>query len=256
MSILRSPVVLALDIGNTTAKVARFEGGSLTGLVRIEASALEDQLPARLRDWADGHEALYLGWTSVSAEIQERTLQGEGLPSIHALHIRATDPLPVSMGYRSPHTLGVDRVVGVIAARQLCPQGPLLVIDAGTALTYDLLDARDVYLGGAISPGIRLRARALHEHTARLPLIQPEQLVEPVGQDTNGSLQAGIVGGVRAEVQGMIDWYQAGFAEKLSVILTGGDFLYFENHVQKVNFVEPHLILHGIHYLVSRHYGL
>lgn len=256
MSMLRSPVVLALDIGNTTAKVARFEGGVLTGLVRIEASSLGEQLPARLRDWAEGQEVLHLGWTSVSAEIQEEALRGDGLPEIHSLRIRATDPLPVSMGYRTPHTLGVDRVVGVIAARQICPQGPLLVIDAGTALTYDLLNAQDVYLGGAISPGIRLRARALHEHTARLPLIQPELLVEPIGQDTNGSLQAGIVGGVRAEVEGMIEWYQASIGEPLSVILTGGDFLYFENHVKRVNFVEPHLILHGIHYLVSRHYDL
>lgn len=159
--------------------------------------------------------------------------------------------LPVKNRYETPFTLGLDRIAAVVGARCFQPEGPLLAVDLGTCITYEFLDAGDSYLGGGISPGIQMRAEAMHRHTARLPLIAwPEDEVPLIGQNTKACMQAGIYYGVRYEVLGMIQSYRNSYPG-LGVYICGGDAKYFESLTKEHIFVIPKLVLHGLNRILS-----
>ncbi|MCB0841544.1 MAG: type III pantothenate kinase, partial [Bacteroidetes bacterium] len=127
-----------------------------------------------------------------------------------------------------------------------------LVIDAGTAITYDFATANGEYKGGGIAPGMAMRFRALHEFTARLPLVSSQSDVLLIGDSTTASIQSGVQWGIIAEVEGMISYYKSQISPDLQVFLTGGDSGFFENHLKNINFADSNLILKGIHYILTR----
>lgn len=160
-------------------------------------------------------------------------------------------PLPVEIGYDTPATLGMDRVVGAIGAMDLAGTAPVLSIDAGTAITYDFIDKNGVFQGGGIAPGMRLRFRALDEFTAALPLVEAEGTLELVGSTTEKAIRSGVVNGLVAEIDGLISRYRETFGAEVSAVLTGGDAEFLGNHLKNLNFVNPFALLRGINRVLN-----
>lgn len=238
---------LTIDIGNTATKIALYGEDEIRQHWRIETSQLEADLTPIILEF---HPTLRLavGWISTSTPIALETWpvwqHFQQAPQLFPIY--STSDLPVNNLYATPKTLGTDRIIAIIAACSYCPGVPVLVIDAGTAITFDFADAGGNYLGGGISPGVNMRFRALGEFTARLPLVEAFISPELIGDSTETSIRSGVVNGTLAEVQGIIDRYRATYGTDLQVFLTGGDQYLFENQLKNVNFAASNLVLEGI----------
>lgn len=166
------------------------------------------------------------------------------------LNLSASTPLPIKNTYKSPKTLGNDRLAAVIGAYFLYPGKGCLVIDAGTCITYDFIDDQGVYHGGNIAPGIKMRLKAMHTFTASLPLVERKKLVSFVGKDTKTSLLTGGQLGASLEMEGFIELYAQKFGPA-NVILTGGDAEYFANKMKTKIFVNSNLVLVGLNQILK-----
>jgi type III pantothenate kinase len=144
-----------------------------------------------------------------------------------------------------PAGLGADRVAADIGARSMMPEHTLLIIDAGTCLTFDVIGRDGTILGGAISPGINLRLRAMHEHTAALPLLDAEGEHPVLGYDTPTSMRSGAINGIRWEIEGYIRTMQKMYPD-LHVFMTGGDDMEFPEDLQHIITREPLLVQKGL----------
>jgi len=164
-------------------------------------------------------------------------------------------PLPIRIDYQTPDSLGVDRLAAVCGAQELFPDRTCLIIDAGTCINYELLDAQNIYHGGAISPGISMRFQAMHTFTARLPLVNADEKIGLIGNTTKTCLQSGVMNGVLEEVKGIIKQYQRIYPD-LTVIMCGGDYPFFENRLKPSIFVAPELVLIGLNRILRYHVEL
>ena len=158
--------------------------------------------------------------------------------------------LPIQNKYATPKPLGMDRLASACGAFHLFPSENTLTIDAGTCITYEFTDRQGNYLGGAISPGLLMRFKAVHTFTAKLPLITPKENVPLVGDSTETSIQSGIVNGLIAEIEGLIEKYQHEFGS-VRVILCGGDARFFENQLKASIFASPDLVLIGLNSILN-----
>lgn len=161
-------------------------------------------------------------------------------------------PLPVNILYKTPHTLGADRIAAVIGAQEEMPQKDILVIDAGTAITYDFLDAKGNYHGGNISPGINMRFAALNEHTEKLPLVSTAGDIPKLGYDTKTAIRSGVINGVIYEIEGYISYIKEKYPDVL-VFLTGGDEKTLINNLKNRIFANKFLVLKGLNRILSNH---
>jgi type III pantothenate kinase len=162
------------------------------------------------------------------------------------LQVSGITPSPLRSTYASPLTLGADRLANSVGALVHLPGRPVLAIDAGTCITYDLIEKDGTYMGGAISPGLRMRAKALHAYSARLPMVDPGPRPASLGNDTRSSIAAGMHHGILGEVQGFIRDY-AHDRPDLAVVLTGGDALWIAAGLKNGIFAHPLLTLDGLH---------
>jgi len=153
--------------------------------------------------------------------------------------------LPVHNLYSTPATLGADRIAGACGAWLLYPDQPSLVIDIGTCINYEFVNKKGEYMGGAISPGVKMRFESMHYFTAKLPIAPPVENATLIGDSTIGCLQTGVMNGILEEIKGIIDRYQTAHPTP-QVILSGGDAHFFENHLNTSIFVAPELVLMGL----------
>lgn len=226
---------LIVDYGNSSAKVAIFDQHQLT-----EKYVFTQQ--DELKRFIETSHAENFMISSVSRDA-ETILSWSRAPKRFILTHKL--PLPVKILYATPHTLGVDRIAGACGAVQVFPDSNILVIDAGTCITYDFTDSRKQYHGGSISPGLKMRFQAVHTFTARLPLVEATENAELIGNTTEASIQSGIVNGTLAEIEGIITRYRQRYTD-LQVVLCGGDTAFFENRVKAPIFVYPELVLAGL----------
>ena len=161
--------------------------------------------------------------------------------------------VPITNKYETPQTLGRDRLANVVAASSIYPHADLLVIDAGTCLKFDIIDKDKNYYGGAISPGLKMRFESLHHFTEMLPLLTHVESAPLTGVSTETSIQSGVQNGMLAEINGICDEYRKHYAN-LELILTGGDWRYFLNHLKKPIFADPELTLKGLHLILLHNY--
>jgi len=161
------------------------------------------------------------------------------------LELNNSTSLPINNLYKTIQTLGKDRIAAVTGGANLFPNNDLLIIDAGTCITFDFINANKDYLGGAISPGINLRFKALHNFTGNLPLIDPKADVNLIGDSTESSILSGVINGVREEVDGIIGRYKSSYPN-MKVIFTGGDVKYFDKYVKNNIFAVENLVLKGL----------
>lgn len=159
-------------------------------------------------------------------------------------------PVPVDNRYETPETLGKDRLAAVVGAVSLQPDNDLLVIDAGTAITYDFVDAKGVYFGGNIAPGMDLRLKALHVFTGKLPLAEIDVQPPLLGVNTISAIQAGVFHGIVFEMNGYIDTLKVKYP-KLSIFLTGGGSIFFENNIKSPIFAVKNLVLIGLNRILQ-----
>ncbi len=158
-------------------------------------------------------------------------------------------PLPVSIDYRTPHTLGVDRIASVAGASFLHKNLNCLVIDLGTCITYDFIDETGTYRGGGISPGVEMRLKAMHKFTSRLPVVAARGNPELIGKTTKECMLSGAINGTVAELQGIINQYKQFFSE-LTIIFCGGDAFFFESKIKDDIFAIPNLVLIGLNQIL------
>ena len=160
--------------------------------------------------------------------------------------------LPIEILYKTPQTLGADRIAGSVAASALFEGKNVLKVDFGTCITYDFVNNKQQYLGGAISPGLIMRFKALHNYTAKLPLVDPMQFLhyDLTGTDTTTSILSGVVNGIKEEVTGIIKEYEQRFGN-LQVVATGGDAGFFVTLLKSEIFARPYLVLEGLNHILN-----
>jgi type III pantothenate kinase len=227
---------LTIDLGNTLAKVGIFDKHRLTEKLLLKDI---DEVHAAIKNFSgDG-----LIISSVNSNPADLLTSAKKIRNVVVLSSRT--PVPVRIKYSTPDTLGVDRIAAVCGAYEAFPGTNCLVIDAGTCITCELLDASGNYLGGSISPGLEMRFRAMNAFTRRLPLTSPVDKPRLIGDSTIGSMQSGVVYGIIDEIDGAIERHARQF-ENLKVILTGGDCRFFENKLKASIFASPELVLRGL----------
>jgi type III pantothenate kinase len=244
---------LVIDIGNTNSKIAVFESRQL---VHFESQPSLD--PRRIAEILDKFSVSSSTVSSVNAT---------HAPVINLLKARtqyiefSTRINPgIKNNYKTISTLGLDRWAKVIAAHRFYPGEDVFMIDAGTCITYDLLNARSEYFGGSISLGIQMRFQALQHFTGRLPLVEwkNEEAKIPEGSDTNKAIQNGVLQGAVNEVTGFIT-SQYNKNNTLKVLITGGDAPFFMNQIKGCKFAnqvghEPYLVLKGLNEVIAFEY--
>ncbi len=227
---------LVIDYGNTAAKVAIFDQSKL--VEKLSFTSKEE-----LHRFVLATKAENFIVSSVNADADQ--ICDWALHAKQKFVLRHTLPLPITVLYKTPHTLGVDRIAGACGAVQLFRGFNSLVIDAGTCITYDFIDEGTNYHGGSISPGLFMRFKAVHTFTARLPLVSPTNAPELIGNSTEKSIQSGIIYGMIEEIEGIIERYRTNYPD-LKVILCGGDAAFFENKLKASIFASPDLVLFGL----------
>lgn len=234
---------LTIDIGNTRTKVATFDGDEFVQEEKFENADVEHLLDIIGRCRPDA-----VAYCSVAAEDERLTEALAALPC-PVLRVTGTTPAPVTVGYRTPETLGADRLAAVVGAVTLQPDTDLLVIDAGTCITYDFVDAHGRYLGGNISPGMEMRLEALHVRTARLPRVEADGDTPDLGYDTATAIRAGVTRGIGYELQGCIRHWQKRYPA-LRIFLTGGDRFAFSDALRRDILTDSHLVARGLNRLL------
>lgn len=235
---------LVVDLGNTSMKAGLFQHGQLQ---KIYTNLSTQQVT----DIAQQEKALCSIICSVSqdpASLQE-ALQAH-IPSVYILNYQL--PVPFVNHYATPQTLGTDRIAAVAGAQKIYPLKNCLVIDLGTCITYDIIDSNNNYRGGSISPGLHMRFKALHTFTSRLPLIEPAEDTQPAltGKNTKEAILSGVINGMAAEIEGIIEKYQKKF-DNIHVIFCGGDAKFFESKIKERIFVVPELVLVGLNSILQ-----
>jgi type III pantothenate kinase len=180
---------------------------------------------------------------SVSDLDKQTFLDFEELVKIH--FVSHNDPFPFINRYETPKTLGIDRLVLATGATLRFPKQNRLVIDAGTCVTYDFIDENNNYLGGAISPGLRLRYEALHNYTAKLPLLTLENPEHLIGKSTSESIHSGVVNGLIFEIDSFIADYKALYSNFI-IILTGGDTEFLAKRLKNTIFANSNFLVESL----------
>lgn len=234
-----------IDLGNTSAKLAVFNNQGLVEKWTCSSEDLLKQAHSVVDAYPEMEHALVAAVGELPKSIRKfLKARMEWMELSHATKV------PFSNLYESPTTLGVDRI-GLIAAACLhYPGQPVLVIDAGSCVTYDFKDRNENYQGGAISPGLHMRYKAVHQFTAKLPSLHPKKPEDVMGNTTEDSLHVGIVSGLCSEIDGFIQAYREKFPE-LITIFTGGDTDFLRDSLKNDIFAHPNFLLEGLNYILE-----
>ena len=239
---------LIIDIGNTAAKVALFDGGEMVEVL-TESNQSLDCLEALCAKYP-----VEQGIVATVIDLSERVLAALVALPFPLLWLDSKTPLPVTNLYETPETLGYDRMAAVVGANEQYPRRDILVIDAGTCITYEFIDSKGQYHGGNISPGMQMRFKALNQFTGRLPLIDSNGRKLPMGRDTETAIRAGVLKGMEYEISGYIESMKHKYPELL-VFLTGGDDFSFDSSVKSIIFADRFLVLKGLNRILNYNNG-
>ena len=231
---------LCIDIGNSKIKAALFEtesGKQLEFFQRKKMSA----------EWLEEYLAKHPVEAAILSNTKEYDPAIDNVLKNLPVYIRLSHetPLPIKNHYLSPDTLGRDRLAAVCAASHLYPGQQVLVIDAGTCITLDMVNEKGEYFGGSIHPGLHMRFKALYNYTGKLPLVEKQSDISLIGRNTEESIRSGVMYAAAREIEGMINAYNVKFGE-LKVIITGGDASFFVSQMKSKIFAHSNLVLSGL----------
>jgi len=239
-------MIICIDVGNTRTKVAVYENGTLQQLVITNNEKLIKNISKQIQGIENCVDIILSSVGNLPSEVIENLKKLGNL-----IIVTHESPIPFKNLYATPTTLGIDRIVLAAGATLKYPNQNRLIIDAGTCLTYDFINNQDQYHGGAISPGIGLRYKSLHDYTANLPLEKISELHSFVGNSTSASIQSGVLNGVIAEIEAFIDHFKHQ-DENLTVILTGGNSEFLVNRLKNSIFANPNFLLESL-FLLHQH---
>ena len=236
---------LIIDIGNTAVKLAVFQ---LDKIIEVR-TVLAKEMVLEVETLVEKFSEIQQGLLSTVRTIDNTEM--ETLQKLLPLKIlEASFKLPFKNSYDTPLSLGVDRLALMSAAVKRYPNKNVLVVDAGSCITYDFMDANQNYLGGAISPGVEMRYKSLEAFTSNLPLLKKSTPNHYIGSSTKASIHSGIVCGVLHEIEGSIKQYQNKYSD-LTVILTGGDADFLCKQFKISIFAHSNFLLEGLNFLLE-----
>jgi type III pantothenate kinase len=233
-------MLLAIDVGNTQIKLAVFEQNTIINHKIVSFTDWKTEVQNSLNFHVE-IDAIVVSSVGNLDENEFRSIDSKA----KIYFITANSKFPFSNSYATPTTLGVDRMVLAAGAVLMFPNKNRLVIDAGTCVTYDFIDSNNVYYGGAISPGIRLRYESLHNYTAKLPLLSLEIPDEIIGNSTMQSIHSGVINGIAFELDGFISSV-LDKNDNFIIILTGGDAEFLAKRLKNTIFANPNFLLESL----------
>lgn len=235
---------LVIDIGNTRTKFSVMNRGEV--LITVPVDELKPEHIGLLKhEYPELQKAILCSVKDYPVALKAELERFEKF-----IELDENTPLPVKNLYKTPGTLGKDRIAAAVGAFDLYPETSLLIIDAGTAITYDIVNASGEFLGGNISPGIEMRFQALHTFTGKLPLVKRQPFDRLFGTTTEEAIVAGVQNGVIFEVDKAIDTFKD-FYKNLKVIITGGNAEFFERKLKNSFFVNFNLIALGLNRILE-----
>ena len=235
---------LVIDIGNTFTKIAVFDNNELLSVIpyqNVDAGVISNTLSR-----AEIDEAIISSVKKEQGEWEHSLSQ-----KIPVVYFNTGMARGIANHYGTPLTLGLDRLAAVTGARYLYPGESSIVIDGGTCITYDWVDAQGNYFGGSISPGLNMRYKALNYYTEGLPLISAdENFAENFGSNTVNAIRSGVQNGIKYELTGFIEGYIKD-GQVPNIVVTGGDSIFFDTLLKNSIFApyiknEPYLVLKGL----------
>ena len=235
---------LIIDIGNTTAKLAVFDGNELKEVFYCSNQSLD------ILSEITGKYPLTKGILATVITLNETIHAQLKTLDFKLITLTHRTPIPITNLYASPESLGSDRLAAVVAANSIFPGKDILVIDAGTALTYEFIDKKGQYHGGNISPGMQMRFKALHLFTDKLPLTDENGAIPLIGTDTYTAIRAGVIKGMELEISGYISRLKKNYPG-LFVFLTGGDEFSFDTNLKSIIFADRFLVLKGLNRILT-----
>jgi type III pantothenate kinase len=233
---------LIIDIGNTKIKAAVFEQHTLISKEVISYENWQSIIEILLKKFNKIENIIV---SSVSKIGEDAFSFLKLKPQYKLFFITRDYKFPFNNKYESPNTLGIDRMILASGAVLNYQNKNRLIIDAGTCVTYDFVDQNDNYLGGAISPGIRLRYEALNNYTAKLPLLLNQEPKNYIGNSTNESIHSGVINGLTHEIDGFINSYSKNYTNFI-IILTGGDAEFLAKRLKNTIFANSNFLLESL----------
>ena len=229
---------LVVDIGNTLIKLAVFKSDTLVFETKAKSFLVRDI--KALKDKYGFQSCIYMNVRANEPRFIQHLRRNN-----HLYKVDYKMKLPIKNSYKTPETLGMDRLVSMIAAQALYQGQNVLVVDMGTCIKYDFIDSKGKYHGGNIAPGLFMRIKSMHTMTGKLPLVKPKYIKSILGKTTEEALQNGSVLAIKLEIEGFIKTLTKKWP-KIKVILTGGDSKYFGEIIESKIFVLPELNLIGL----------
>lgn len=235
---------LCIDWGNTLVKAGLFEAGKLTASFTYPSHDAHVQII----DLVEEHKPSYAIICSVSSKSAElESMIGAKVKKLVIMNDRT--PLPIMNAYSSD-TVGADRLAMAVGAHSEYPGKNNLVVCLGTCITYNFVQNNRTFRGGAISPGLHMRLKAMHEFADRLPEVGLEGETLLLGYDTETCMRSGAVFGIQSEVDGMVNEFKSKYAD-FNAVLTGGDMAYFAGKLKCEIFADPDIILKGLNIILK-----
>ncbi len=235
---------LVIDCGNSTTKIAVFDGEDIISKSVVVTLHITDI--ASILHLYPIKNAVISNVGIIPTDCIELIRKSV----VVYIDLQSTTPIPLKNNYETPSTLGLDRLAVAVGANYLYPSRNILVIDAGTAITYEFIDEYNTYQGGSISPGLVTRFKSLHHFTQRLPLVQPENTIELFGRNTRAAILTGVINGLVYEIEGYITDFKQNYRDVL-IFLTGGDIFYFDKKLKSSIFVSENLLLIGLNRILN-----
>lgn len=235
---------LIIDIGNNSAKFFLFNGEQM-----ILHTRRENNYSDLLQEWNAqyGIERAIVSCVVYLTDKDKKDIEALGCPVVWFSN---QTPMPIGIKYNTPHTLGCDRLAAAVGAKNEVPARNLLIIDAGSAITIDFVDKEGNFRCGNIAPGVKMRLRALHEFTARLPLVNKEGETPALGYDTETAIRSGVIRGICHEIDGYINDIRENYGD-VFVFLTGGDEKTLINNIKNCIFADKFLVAKGLNKILS-----
>ncbi len=236
-------LTLCVDFGNTLQKAVLFEDGEFRDLYYFH-----DDLTSCIHEVLDKWKPQF----SILSSVMRHPVEVENAlaEKTHFHKLSTSSKLPITPAVGKPEEIGADRLALCAAAVELFPNQNNLVIGLGTAVTYNFVNVRNEFLGGGISAGMKIRMKALNQHTALLPVVEADWNVPLVGYDTKTNIQSGNVLGLAFEIDGFVEAYKAKY-HAFNVLLTGGDLVHLAPHLKSKIFADPNLLFKGL-YAISK----
>ena len=236
---------LIIDVGNTKVKLAVFDNQKRVKKISATHKNFLNKINTLQKEYPDLERAIISSVGNVSKEDLEQLDYYFKL-----LILNSSTKIPFKNCYKTPTTLGVDRIALVSASVHKYPNKNVLIIDAGTCVTYDFITTKNEYLGGAISPGIRMRYNSLHNLTANLPLLDTKPPRNLIGNSTSESIHSVIINGILKELDGIVQEYAKKYQD-LTVILTGGDAKFLSKQLKSSIFANSNFLLEGLNFILE-----